>query len=227
MIADPTVANMSNFICGANEAGFHYTGANWGRDLPEPEMVADLRNVVAGDPDPLGGQLAIQRGIEVGHVFFLGNKYSNAMGATFLENDGKPAMLQMGCYGIGISRIAAAAIEQNHDARGIVWPRAIAPFEAVICPMGLHKSETVRNAAETLYRELLDQGVDVILDDRDTRPGIMFADWELVGVPVRITIGDRGLKENLIEIQTRRQEAAAKIPVSEALAYTLEQLKSL
>jgi prolyl-tRNA synthetase len=226
VIADTTVANMSNFVCGANEQGFHYTGANWGRDLPEPQ-IADLRNVVAGDPDPQGGQLAIQRGIEVGHVFFLGDKYSKAMGATFLENDGKPAMLQMGCYGIGISRIAAAAIEQNHDARGIVWPRAIAPFEVVICPMGLHKSETVRNAAETLYQELLAQGVDVILDDRDTRPGIMFADWELVGVPVRITIGDRGLKESLIEIQTRRQEAAAKIPVSEALAYTLEQLKSL
>ncbi|SHI23852.1 proline--tRNA ligase [Pollutimonas bauzanensis] len=226
VIADPTVANMSDFICGANDEGFHYTGVNWGRDLPEPQ-VADLRNVVAGDPDPQGGQLAIQRGIEVGHVFFLGDKYSKAMGATFLENDGKPAMLQMGCYGIGISRIAAAAIEQNHDDRGIVWPRAIAPFEVVICPMGLHKSETVRNAAETLYQELCAQGVDVILDDRDIRPGIMFADWELVGVPVRVTIGDRGLKENLIEIQTRRQETAAKIPVTEALAHTLEQLKSL
>ncbi len=226
IIADPTVANMNNFICGANDEGFHYTGVNWGRDLPEPQ-IADLRNVVAGDPDPLGGQLAIQRGIEVGHVFFLGDKYSNALGATFLENDGKPAMLQMGCYGIGISRIAAAAIEQNHDDKGIIWPRSIAPFEVVICPMGFHKSETVRNAAETLYAELQAQGIDVILDDRDTRPGIMFADWELVGVPVRVTIGDRGLKENIIEIQTRREDAAAKIPVSEALAHTLEQLNSL
>lgn len=226
IIADSTVANMSNFICGANEEGFHYTGTNWGRDLPEPQ-VADLRNVVAGDPDPQGGHLAIQRGIEVGHVFFLGDKYSKALGATFLENDGKPAMLQMGCYGIGISRISAAAIEQNHDDKGIIWPRAIAPFEVVICPMGLHKSETVRNAAETLYQQLQAQGIDVILDDRDTRPGIMFADWELVGVPLRITIGDRGLKENVIEIQTRRQEAAARVPVEQALAYTLEQLKSL
>lgn len=226
VIADTTVANMSNFICGANAEGFHYTGANWGRDLPEPQ-VADLRNVVAGDADPQGGQLAIQRGIEVGHVFFLGDKYSKALGATFLENDGKPATLQMGCYGIGVSRIAAAAIEQNHDDKGIIWPRAIAPFEVVICPMGLHKSETVRNAAETLYQELQAQGVDVILDDRDTRPGIMFADWELVGVPLRITIGDRGLKENMVEIQTRRQEAATKVAVPDALAYALEQLKSL
>ncbi|RTZ40058.1 proline--tRNA ligase [Candidimonas sp. SYP-B2681] len=226
IIADRTVANMNNFICGANEEGFHYTDVNWGRDLPEP-TIADLRNVVAGDPDPLGGQLAIQRGIEVGHVFFLGDKYSKSLGATFLENDGKPAMLQMGCYGIGISRIAAAAIEQNHDDKGIIWPRSIAPFEVVICPMGFHKSETVRNAAESLYAELKAHGVDVMLDDRDTRPGIMFADWELVGVPVRVTIGDRGLKENIIEIQTRRQDAANKVPLSQALAHTLEQLNSM
>ncbi|MFW7341517.1 proline--tRNA ligase [Pollutimonas sp. H1-120] len=226
VIADRTVANMSNFICGANQEGFHYTGVNWGRDLPEPE-VADLRNVVAGDPDPQGGQLAIQRGIEVGHVFFLGDKYSKALGATFLETDGKPAVLQMGCYGIGISRIAAAAIEQNHDEKGIVWPRAIAPFEAVICPMGWHKSETVRNVAQTLYESLRAQGVDVMLDDRDTRPGIMFADWELIGAPLRITIGDRGLKDGIVEIQTRRQEAADKVAVADALAHALEQLKSL
>ncbi|HWK71019.1 MAG TPA: proline--tRNA ligase [Burkholderiaceae bacterium] len=226
VIADRTVANMSNFICGANQEGFHYTGVNWGRDLPEPE-VADLRNVVAGDPDPQGGQLAIQRGIEVGHVFFLGDKYSKALGATFLETDGKPAVLQMGCYGIGISRIAAAAIEQNHDEKGIVWPRAIAPFEAVICPMGWHKSETVRNVAQTLYESLRQQGVDVMLDDRDTRPGIMFADWELIGVPLRITIGDRGLKDGIVEIQTRRQETADKVAVADALAHALEQLKSL
>lgn len=226
VIADRTVANMGNFICGANQEGFHYTGVNWGRDLPEPE-VADLRNVVAGDPDPQGGQLAIQRGIEVGHVFFLGDKYSKALGATFLETDGKPAVLQMGCYGIGISRIAAAAIEQNHDEKGIVWPRAIAPFEAVICPMGWHKSETVRNVAQTLYDSLRAQGVEVMLDDRDTRPGIMFADWELIGVPLRITIGDRGLKDGIVEIQTRRQEAADKVAVADALAHALEQLKSL
>lgn len=226
VIADSTVANMSNFICGANDQGFHYTGVNWGRDLPEPQ-VCDLRNVVAGDPDPQGGHLSLQRGIEVGHVFFLGDKYSKALGATFLEKDGKPATLQMGCYGIGISRIAAAAIEQNHDDRGIIWPLAIAPFEVVICPMGLQKSETVRNAAESLYQGLQDAGVDVILDDRDTRPGIMFADWELIGVPLRITIGDRGLKDNIIEVQARREDAAAKVPVEQVLAYTLDQLKSL
>lgn len=226
VIADRTVANMSNFICGANEQGFHYTGANWGRDLPEPQ-VSDLRNVIAGDPDPQGGNLALQRGIEVGHVFFLGDKYSKALGATFLEKDGKPAMLQMGCYGIGISRISAAAIEQNHDDKGIIWPLAIAPFEVVICPMGLQKSETVRNASELLYQELQAAGVDVILDDRDTRPGIMFADWELIGVPLRITIGDRGLKDNVLEIQARRDDSAAKVPVEEALSHILDRLKSL
>lgn len=226
IIADHTVANMSDFICGANQEGFHYTGVNWGRDLPEPQS-ADLRNVVAGDPDPQGGRLAIQRGIEVGHVFFLGDKYSRALGATFLETDGKPAMLQMGCYGIGISRIAAAAIEQNHDDKGIVWPRAIAPFEVVICPMGWHKSETVRNAAQALYDQLSAQGVDVMLDDRDTRPGIMFADWELIGVPLRITIGDRGLKDNVVEIQTRRQPEADKVDVAQAAAVALQRLEAL
>ncbi|MCI2809132.1 proline--tRNA ligase [Eoetvoesiella caeni] len=226
IIADTTVANMSDFICGANTEGFHYTGVNWGRDLPEPQ-VADLRNVVAGDPDPQGGQLAIQRGIEVGHVFFLGDKYSKALQATFLETDGKPALMQMGCYGIGISRIAAAAIEQNHDDKGIIWPKAIAPFQAVICPMGFYKSETVRNAAESLYRQLQEQGVDVMLDDRDTRPGVMFADWELIGVPLRITVGDRGLKEGMIEFQQRRAGESANIPVEQALSHALEQLQSL
>lgn len=226
VIADRTVANMSNFICGANEEGYHYTGVNWGRDLPEPQ-IADLRNVRAGDPDPNGGTLAIQRGIEVGHVFFLGDKYSRALNATFLENDGKPAMLQMGCYGIGISRIAAAAIEQNHDAKGIIWPRALAPYEVVICPMGWNKSETVRNTATEIYEALQSQGIDVILDDRDTRPGIMFADWELIGVPLRITVGDRGLKDGIVEVQPRRAETADKIAVSAAVAHVLEQLESL
>ncbi|MGB6103806.1 MAG: proline--tRNA ligase [Pusillimonas sp.] len=226
IIADRTVANMSNFICGANTEGFHYTGINWGRDLPEPQ-VADLRNVVSGDPDPQGGLLAIQRGIEVGHVFFLGDKYSKSLGATFLETDGKPALLQMGCYGIGISRIAAAAIEQSHDEKGIIWPKSIAPFEVVICPMGWHKSETVRNAAQQLYQDLQAQGVEVMLDDRDVRPGIMFADWELIGVPLRITVGDRGLKDGIVEVQARRQEAADKVPVAQALAHALEQLQSL
>ena len=226
VIADLTVANMSDFICGANDEGFHYTGINWLRDLPEAQSY-DLRNVVDGDPDPQGGKLRIQRGIEVGHVFFLGDKYSRALNATFLQTDGKPALMQMGCYGIGVSRVAAAAIEQNHDDRGIIWPRAIAPFEVVICPMGYHKSETVRNKADELYSQLRDAGVDVILDDRDTRPGIMFADWELIGVPLRITIGDRGLKEGLIEVQSRRQAEADKVAAEQVYEHALTALKTL
>ena len=226
VIADLTVANMSDFICGANDEGYHYSGVNWVRDLPEAQAF-DLRNVVDGDPDPQGGTLRIQRGIEVGHVFFLGDKYSRALNATFLETDGKPVVMQMGCYGIGISRVAAAAIEQNHDDRGIIWPRAIAPFEVVICPLGYHKSETVRNTAEQLYAQLCEAGVDVIIDDRDTRPGIMFADWELIGVPLRITIGDRGLKDGIVEIQSRRQAEADKIAVSDAFDHALQTLKTL
>ncbi|HLU78707.1 MAG TPA: proline--tRNA ligase [Burkholderiaceae bacterium] len=226
VIADTTVANMSDFICGANEEGYHYTGMNWVRDLPEAP-VFDLRNVVDGDPDPKGGSLRIQRGIEVGHVFFLGDKYSRALNATFLETDGKPTIMQMGCYGIGVSRIAAAAIEQNHDSRGIIWPRAIAPFEVVICPLGYHKSETVRNIADTLYAELQAAGVDVMLDDRDTRPGIMFADWELIGVPLRVTVGERGLKDGVVEIQPRRASEADRVACDAALNHVLETLKSL
>ncbi len=226
ILADLTVANMSDFVCGANEEGYHYTGVNWERDLPEP-AVADLRNVVAGDPDPNGGQLAIQRGIEVGHIFFLGDKYSRALNATFLDMDGKPALMQMGCYGIGISRIAAAAIEQNHDEKGIIWPRALAPFEVVICPMGWSKSETVRNACETLYAQLRERGVEVILDDRDARPGVMFADWELIGVPLRITVGDRGLKDDQIEVQERAHGETHNVPVSEALDQILQRLDAM
>ena len=187
---------------GANKKDFHITGVNWGRDLPEPDIVADLRNAVAGDPSPDGqGQLAIERGIEIGHIFYLGTKYSAAMNATFLDEDGKPKPFQMGCYGIGITRLPAAAIEQNHDARGIIWPDAIAPFTVVICPVGMDRSEAVRQAAESLHAELLAAGVDVILDDRGERPGVMFADWELIGVPHRVTIGERGLKEGLVEYQ--------------------------
>lgn len=226
VIADRTVAHMHDFICGANEEGYHLRGVNWGRDLPEAR-VEDLRNVTAGDPAPEGGQLAIQRGIEVGHVFFLGDKYSKALGATFLETDGKPATLQMGCYGIGVSRIAAAAIEQNHDARGIIWPRALAPFEVVICPMGYHKSERVRTLCEELHTALLKAGIDVILDDRDTRPGIMFADWELIGVPLRITVGERGLNDGIVEIQARRQETAERVAVESALEHALKLLETL
>ncbi|XOT95211.1 proline--tRNA ligase [Alcaligenes pakistanensis] len=226
VIADLTVANMSDFVCGANEEGFHYTGVNWGRDLPEP-IKADLRNVVHGDPAPEGGQLAIQRGIEVGHVFFLGDTYSKKLNATFLETDGKPAVMQMGCYGIGVSRIAAAAIEQNHDERGMIWPRALAPFEVVICPIGFTKSEAVRQTATDLYTQLKEQGVDVILDDRDARPGIMFADWELIGVPLRITIGDRGLKEGVVEMQARRDTSSTNVPVEQIAQVSVERLATL
>ncbi|WP_026349688.1 proline--tRNA ligase [Bordetella sp. FB-8] len=228
VIADRTVANMADFICGANQADLHYRGVNWGRDLPEPERVADLRNVVEGDPAPDGtGHLAIQRGIEVGHVFYLGTKYSTALGATFLDDTGKPATLEMGCYGIGVTRIAGAAIEQGHDSRGIVWPRAIAPFEVVICTVGWGKSETVRNTATELYEALRGRGVDVILDDRDARPGVMFAEWELIGVPLRVTIGERGLKDGLIELQARSETEASKIPTGNALEQTMARLETL
>ncbi|MCS6810831.1 MAG: proline--tRNA ligase, partial [Tepidimonas sp.] len=196
VVADREVAVMADWICGANEVDHHLTGVNWGRDLPEPDRVADIRNVVAGDLSPDGqGVLAIERGIEVGHVFYLGTKYSRAMNATFLDEDGKPKPFEMGCYGIGITRLPAAAIEQNHDERGIIWPDAIAPFVVVICPIGYDRSEAVRQAADGLYQQLQQAGVDVILDDRGERPGAMFADWELIGVPHRITIGDKGLKE--------------------------------
>lgn len=228
VVADLTVANMADFVCGANQEGHHYTGVNWGRDMAEPELIVDLRNVVAGDRSPDGaGTLAIQRGIEVGHVFFLGTKYSEALKATFLDETGKPATLQMGCYGIGITRIAGAAIEQNHDARGICWPRAIAPFDVVICPVGWGKSETVRNEAVKLYDALRARGVDVMLDDRDARPGVMFAEWELIGVPLRVTVGERGLKEGVVELQARRESEATKISVEDALAHTLEKLETL
>lgn len=201
--ADKTVADMSDFCCGANETGFHYTGVNFGRDLPEPK-VADLRNVVAGDKSPDGkGVLALQRGIEVGHVFYLGRKYSESMHATFLDENGKPRFIEMGCYGIGVTRLLGAAIEQRHDEKGILWPVQIAPFEVVICPMGLKKSEAVRKAAEKLHDALENEGIDVMLDDRDLRAGVMFADWELIGVPHRIVIGERGLKTGELEYTAR------------------------
>ncbi|MFA7664759.1 MAG: proline--tRNA ligase [Burkholderiaceae bacterium] len=224
VVADRTVAAMSDFVCGANEAGFHYTGVNWGRDLPEP-VVADLRNVQAGDPSPDGrGVLAIQRGIEVGHVFYLGTTYSAAMNATFIDEDGKSRPFEMGCYGIGITRLAGAAIEQNHDDRGIVWPRAIAPFEVVICPLGYRKSERVRRTADALYAELQAAGVDVLLDDRDERPGVMFADWELIGVPLRITVGERSLADGKIELLARRDMASTAVSVGDALPVVRERL---
>ena len=229
IVVDKTVANMSDFICGANEEGYHHVGVNWGRDLPEPDLIADVRNVVAGDPAPDGnGTVAICRGIEVGHVFQLGTKYSEAMNATFLDENGKPQPLVMGCYGIGVTRIVGAAIEQNYDDKGIIWSEAIAPFTVVICPVGADKSAQVAHTAQDLYQTLLNAGVDVILDDRGERPGAMFADWELIGVPHRVTVGERGLKEGVVEYVHRRSSStgapADKIEVSQIAAHVLAQL---
>jgi prolyl-tRNA synthetase len=216
LVVDREVAVMSDWICGANEVDLHLTGVNWARDLPEPSLVADLRNVLAGDASPDGqGTLAIERGIEVGHVFYLGTKYSQAMNATFLDENGKPQFMEMGCYGIGITRLPAAAIEQNHDERGIIWPDAIAPFTVVICPISPDRFPEVQAAADKLHTELLTAGVDVILDDRGERPGAMFADWELIGVPHRVTIGDRGLKDGQLEYQHRRDAASTKVAVAD------------
>ena len=227
LVVDREVAVLANWVCGANEAGFHITGVNWGRDLPEPDLIADIRNVVAGDPSPDGrGVLAIERGIEVGHVFYLGTKYSQAMNATFLGENGKPQFLEMGCYGIGITRLPAAAIEQNHDERGIIWPDAIAPFTVVICPISADRFPDVKAAADRLYAELVAAGVDVILDDRNERPGAMFADWELIGVPHRITIGDRGLKEGHIEYQHRRDTVASKVDAPQVFGFLKSKLVS-
>ena len=220
LAVDRDVAVLADWVCGANEPDFHITGVNWGRDLPEPDLIADLRNVVAGDASPDGkGILAIERGIEVGHVFYLGTKYSKAMNATFLGDNGKPQFLEMGCYGIGITRLPAAAIEQNHDAKGIIWPDAIAPFTVVLCPISPDRFADVKLAADTLYAELIAAGVDVILDDRNERPGAMFADWELIGVPHRVTIGDRGLKEGHIEYQHRRDTESTKVEAAQALGF--------
>ena len=226
VVADREVTVMSDWVCGANESDFHITGVNWGRDLPEPALVADLRNVVAGDASPDGqGVLAIERGIEVGHVFYLGTKYSQAMNATFLDQNGKPQFMEMGCYGIGITRLPAAAIEQNHDERGIIWPDALAPFTVVLCPINADRSPEVKAASEKLYAELLAAGVDVMLDDRGERPGAMFADWELIGVPHRVNIGDRALKEGNVEYQHRRDAAASAIPLTDIADLLMSKLK--
>ncbi|MCW8174318.1 proline--tRNA ligase [Verminephrobacter aporrectodeae] len=220
IVADREVALMADWICGANAPDFHITGVNWGRDLPEPDAVADLRNVLSGDRSPDGkGLLAIERGIEVGHVFYLGTKYSQAMNATFLDENGKPRLFEMGCYGIGVTRLPAAAIEQNHDARGIIWPDAIAPFTAVICPIGMDRSAAVQAAAEKLYADFLAAGVDVLLDDRGERPGAMFADWELIGVPHRVVISERGLGGGQLEYQHRRDPAATRVACADVLAH--------
>jgi prolyl-tRNA synthetase len=225
VIADSTVARMADFICGANEENFHFIGVNWGRDLPEPDLVADVRNAVEGDPSPDGkGVLAIQRGIEVGHVFLLGTRYSQDMKATYLDENGKPQLMQMGCYGIGITRILGAAIEQNHDERGIVWPDALAPFTVALCPIGYERSADVRAAADRLHDELRAAGIDVMLDDRGERPGAMFADWELVGVPHRVVISERGLKEGQLEYQGRRDAQAAPVAVLDVVAWLKDKL---
>ena len=225
LVVDRDVAVMADWTAGANEVDFHMTGVNWGRDLPEPDLVADIRNVVAGDLSPDGkGVLAIERGIEVGHVFVLGTKYSKDMNATFLDEGGKPQFLEMGCYGIGVTRLPAAAIEQNHDERGIIWPESIAPFTVVVCPIGMDRSADVKAAAESLYEQLRAAGVDVLLDDRGERPGAMFADWELIGVPHRIVVSDRGIKEGQYEYQHRRDTAATKVPADSAAGFIASKL---
>ena len=227
VVADRTVANMSDFVCGANAEGFHYTGANWGRDLPEPMLVADIRNVTAGERSPDGaGEIALCRGIEVGHVFQLGTRYSAAMKAEFLDETGKPQPFVMGCYGIGVTRLLGAAIEQNYDERGIIWPTAMAPFTVVLCAVGYDRSEAVKQTADELYAACQAAGLDVLLDDRGERPGSMFADMELIGIPHRITIGERGLKEGVVEYVQRRQlgAEAQKIAVADITARVASQI---
>ena len=226
VVMDRSVAAMADFVIGANETDYHLTGANIGRDFAQPET-ADLRNVIEGDPSPDGGgTLKICRGIEVGHIFQLRTKYSEALGCRFLDENGREQVMEMGCYGIGVSRILGAAIEQNWDERGIVWPDAIAPFEAVICPVGWAKSEAVRERARSIYESLMAVGVDVILDDRGERPGVMFADWELIGVPHRITVGDRGLADGVVEYNARAGGDVERIPVDEVVEGVQQRIRS-
>ena len=225
VFADYTVATMSDFVCGANEAGFHLTGVNFGRDLPEAVQIADLRNVLEGDPSSDGkGALSICRGIEVGHIFQLRTKYAEALKCQFIDEQGKEQVIEMGCYGIGVSRIVGAAIEQGNDERGIVFPAAIAPFEVVIVPMGYAKSGAVRETADKLLADLLAAGIDAILDDRDERPGSMFADWELIGVPHRVVVGERGLKEAKLEYKGRSDAEAQMLPSGEVLSFLKQRL---
>ena len=226
VVADRTVANMSDFVCGANEAGHHLTGVNWGRDLSEP-VVLDIRNAVIGDPSPDGkGAVDICRGIEVGHVFQLGTRYSEAMRCTYLDQQGKAQPMVMGCYGIGVTRLLGAAIEQGHDERGIIWPISMAPFEVVICPMGYDKSEAVKTTCDQLHDELLAAGIDVILDDRNERPGAMFADWELIGAPFRVVIGDRGLADAQVEFKGRTDAESQNIPLVDIKAKVIAAIEA-
>jgi prolyl-tRNA synthetase len=226
MLFDRAAAAMSNFICGANDDGFHYTGANFVRDVQLDEAsVHDLRNVIAGDLSPDGkGMLELCRGVEVGHIFQLRTKYSEALNATYLDENGQAQTMEMGCYGIGVSRIVAAAIEQNYDERGIILPEALAPFTVAIAPIGIGKSESVRDTAEQLYSELAATGIEVLLDDRDERPGVMFADLELIGIPHRIVIGERGLKEGMVEYKGRSDRDAQQIPLKDAVKLVQSKL---
>ena len=227
VIADKTVALMSDFICGANKPKYHLQYVNFGRDLPEPSLVADIRNVVDGDASPDGkGTLTLCRGIEVGHIFQLRTKYSQAMGATFLDENGQSQVLEMGCYGIGVSRIVGAAIEQGNDEKGIIFPLSMAPFTVVICPIGIDKSELVKNTANQLYTDLLKAGVDVLLDDRGERPGVMFAESDLIGIAYRIVVGDRGLAEGKVEVKARNQPEASNIALASAVSY-IEQVLTI
>ena len=225
VIADHAVAVMADFICGANQEGYHLAGANFGRDLPEPGLVADIRNVVPGDPSPDGkGKLDICRGIEVGHIFQLRTKYSEAMKAVFLDESGKSRAFEMGCYGIGVTRIVGAAIEQNHDARGIVFPQPIAPFQLALVPIGYRKSAQVRETCDRLYLELAAAGIEVLLDDRDERPGVMFADMELIGIPHRVVVGERGLKQGKLEYQGRCDQASTPVAMDELIDFVKARL---
>ena len=225
VIADQAVMNMSNFVCGANKEGFHLTQVNFGRDLTIPDHVFDIRNVVPGDDSPDGkGKLEICRGIEVGHIFQLRTKYSEIMKASYLDESGQTQYMEMGCYGIGISRIVAAAIEQNHDDHGIIFPTTIAPFQLAIIPIGLQKSSLVKDAVEKLYQQFSDNQIEVLLDDRDERPGVMFADMELIGIPHRIVIGERGLKQSIIEYQGRKDQAAQAIPIDKIFSFITNKL---
>jgi prolyl-tRNA synthetase len=225
VIADRSVAVLSDFVCGANKPKFHLAGVNFGRDLPEPVLVADIRNVVAGDASPDGkGTLSLCRGIEVGHIFQLRTKYSEAMQATYLDENGQSQVMEMGCYGIGVSRIVGAAIEQGHDDKGIIFPRSMAPFDVVICPIGLDKSDAVKQAAFALYQQLQQAGVDVLLDDRGERPGVMFAESDLLGIPHRIVIGDRGLAEGQVEYKGRTDTEAQNLQVDDSVAFLRDKL---
>jgi prolyl-tRNA synthetase len=222
VVADRTVADMGDFVVGANESGFHIAGVNWGRDLPEPDVVADIRSVQAGDPSPDGkGTLGIARGIEVGHVFQLGQKYAEAMGATVLDEQGKACVMYMGCYGIGVSRIVAAAIEQNHDAAGIIWPEPMTPWRIAVCVINPKNEPAVKAAAEALYRDLEDRGQEVLFDDRGLRPGPMFADMELIGIPHRVVVSERGLAAGTYEYR-RRDKAENEALTRDQLLALLE-----